>query len=36
MAKDLSQAARNTSNKAQKTSKDRFDKADIFELRALL
>ncbi|PKG82031.1 hypothetical protein CXF85_16020 [Colwellia sp. 75C3] len=29
MAKDLSQAARNTSNKAQKTSKDRFDKADI-------
>jgi TPR repeat protein len=29
MAKDLSKAAINTSNKAQKTSKDRFDKADI-------
>jgi TPR repeat protein len=29
MGKDLSKAARNTSNKAQKTSNDRFDKADI-------
>jgi hypothetical protein len=28
MGKDLSTAARNTSSKAQATSKDRFDKAD--------